>query len=88
MPEGIQLGEPDGASPAKSNKDDVRRMPPEPVLGGAVRGRSMRSVGLLGDNVAITWEVVVGREAKRNEGKRWRTRARVQPVTSALAVVT
>jgi hypothetical protein len=55
--EGIDLGELDGESPAKSNQDEVRRMPPEPpepVLGGAVRGRSMRSAGLDGDNVAIT----------------------------------
>ena len=52
--DGVELGETDGELPSKSDKDEVRRMLPEPVLGGAVRGLSMRWLGRTGDNVAIT----------------------------------
>ena len=51
--DGGDLGEADGVLLAKSNKEEVRRMLPEPVLGGAVRGRSIRWIGLTGDSVAI-----------------------------------
>lgn len=54
MFKGTDLGKTASESPAKSCRDEVRRMPPEPVRGGAVRGRSMRSVSLKGANVAIT----------------------------------
>lgn len=50
--DGVDPSEPAGASPADSD-EEVRRIPTEPLLGGAVRGLSMRSVGLIGDNVAI-----------------------------------
>ena len=53
MLDGVDPSEPAGASPADSDEEEVRRIPTEPLLGGAVRGLSMRSVGLIGDNVAM-----------------------------------
>ena len=51
--DGIDRGEPVGDSPAQSDEDEVRRIPTELVLAGAVRGRTMLWVTLIGDNVAI-----------------------------------